>query len=102
MYDNNYREIEKRLIALLFLKSQKEGNYYFYNKLLNHRELYTCCSKDWYITLFDDGTTDGFVVDSDERAKEEYDLELARIKQSILKNSKKKVLILQHIKNKHL
>lgn len=95
IYDNNYREIEKRLIALRFLRSQKEGNYQFYNKLSNHREVYTCCNKDWYITLFDDGTTDGFVANIDERAKEEYDLELAKIQQYILKNNKKKHLVLE-------
>lgn len=95
IYDNNYREIEKRLIALRFLRSQKEGNYQFYNKLSNHREVYTCCNKDWYITLFDDGTTDGFVANIDERAKEEYDLELAKIQQYILKNNKKKHLVLK-------
>lgn len=95
MYDNNYREIEKRLIALRFLRSQKEGNYQFYDKLSNHREVYTSCNRDWYITLFDDRTTDGFVVDSDERAKEEYALELAKIQQYILKNSKKPSFILK-------
>lgn len=98
IYDNNYMEIEKRLISLRFLRSQKEGNYQFYNKLSNHRELYTCCNKDWYITLFDDETIDGFVVENDERAKEEYDLELEKIKQYILKNSSKKHLVLKRKK----
>ena len=96
VYDNNYREIEKRLIALRFLRMKRDGNFDFYEKLSNHKELYTCCNKDWYITLFDDGTIDGFVSDGDERAQEEYNSELDRIQEYILKNKGRKPFSLRH------
>lgn len=87
--DDNYRKIEERLRALRYLRSQKEGSFEFYNTLFNHSEIYTCCNKDWYITLFDDGTIDGFVVDDDERAMEEYNIEMEKIRDSILGSKKK-------------
>ena len=94
--DNHLFRYFKSLINSDFFLYKFVVQYYqFYNKLSNHRELYTCCNKDWYITLFDDETIDGFVVENDERAKEEYDLELEKIKQYILKNSNKKHLILK-------
>ena len=81
--DDNYTKIEKRLMALRYLRSQKEGSFEFYSTLLNHREIYTCCNKDWYLILFDDGTIDGFIASDDERAKEEYEKELIEIKKHI-------------------
>ena len=90
--DNNYREIEKRLIALRYLRSKKEGNFEFYLRLSNFKEIYTCCNRDWYLTLFDDGTIDGFVVDDDERAREEYERALKNIYTNKLGNMKKKRL----------
>ena len=63
VYDSNYRKIEKRLIALRFARSQKEESFEFYHTLFEHKEIYTCCNNDWYITLFDNGYIDGFVDD---------------------------------------
>ena len=83
--DNNYREIEKRLRALRFLKMQREGNANFYKKLLQQEEIYTACNKDWYITLFDDGTIDIFISEDDERANAEYNKEIDTIQEKISK-----------------
>ncbi|MBE6154813.1 MAG: hypothetical protein E7163_04505 [Firmicutes bacterium] len=94
-YDN-YMEIEKRLMTLRYYRSQKEKSFHFYLTLTNRKEIYTTCNKDWYITLFDDGTIDSFILEYDERAKEEYDGELIKIQQLILKNNLKKT----RIKNK--
>lgn len=45
-----------------------------------HHELQTICNKDWYITLFTDGTIDSFLSDTqDPRAKEEFQQELVKI-----------------------
>ena len=92
VYDLNYREIEKRLIALRFVRSQREGSFEFYHTLFDHKEVYTCCNNDWYITLFDDGHIDSFVDDTDDRAVLEYRYELENINMNILRKSKKKEL----------
>lgn len=86
--DNTYMEIEKRLIyfrGIRFLKMNDMERLSLYENLLSHNEIYTCCNKDWYITLFDDGEVDGFIVDDDERAKEEYMEELSRIQSFLTK-----------------
>lgn len=91
--DNTYMEIEKRLIyfrGLRFFKMDNIEKYSLYEKLLSHNEVYTVCNKDWYITLFDDGEIDGFLLDYDERAKEEYDGELANIRCYLDSNTKLK------------
>ena len=93
-YDLNYREIEKRLISLRFRRSHKEGNFEFYNTLLKHREVYTSCNIDWYITLFEDGTIDSFVDETDDRAMEEYNFELQNVRMNMLRKSRKKIIIL--------
>lgn len=89
-YDSNYREIEKRLIALRFIRSQSEGGFEFYHTLFEHKEVYTCCNKDWYITLFDDGFIDSFVDDVDDRAVLEYRCELENVNMNIIGKSRKK------------
>lgn len=81
--DNTYMEIEKRLIyfrEIRFFKMDDTERLSFYEKLLSHNEVYTACNKDWYITLFDDGVIDGFLLNDDERAKVEYGQEFANIK----------------------
>lgn len=77
-YDN-YMEIEKRLIALRFLRMKQEENLDFYQRMINHSEIYTCCNKDWYITLYDDMEIDSFCIDGNEMARCEYDSEMNRI-----------------------
>jgi len=74
---------------------KKEGNFSFYQQLSNCTEVYTCCNKDWYITVFKDGAIDSFVLDSDEQAKNEYDTELEKIR-NILEKNKKKTLSLKY------
>jgi len=92
-YDLNYRKMEKRLSALRFTRMQKEGNLDFYTQLFERREVYACCNKDWYLILFDDGTVDGFISGDDERAKEEYNVEFAKIQQKKLGSKKKSYYI---------
>lgn len=83
---DDYMEIEKRLIALRFSRMQKSHNLDFYQTLINHNELYTCCNRDWYITLFDDGTVDSFITDtSNEKAATEYNQELSKVYQKLKK-----------------
>ena len=89
-YNDDYMEIEKRLISLRFLRFQDEKNYDFYEKLNNSNEIYVCCNRDFYIILFEDGTIDGYIYGNDERAKLEYDIEYKKIQEYILKNNLKK------------
>lgn len=86
---DDYMEIEKRLIALRFSRMQESHNFTFYQTLTEHNELYTCCNKDWYITLFDDGTVDSFITDTtNEKASTEYNQELAKVYQKVQKPKK--------------
>lgn len=82
---NNHLEIEKRLIALRFLRTRSEDIFAFYHRLSEHTELLTSCNTDWYITLFDDGTIDGFICSDDSRAQDEYEQEMNRIKEYLSK-----------------
>lgn len=80
--NNNYFDprIEKRIISLRFQRSQTSEGFTFYQEMAKHREKQTTCNKDWYITLFTDGTIDSFLSDTkDPRAKEEYQQELVKI-----------------------
>ena len=82
---NNYFDpkVEKRMISLRFQRSQTEEGFSFYRELANRRELQTICNKDWYITLFTDGTIDSFLSNTkDPRAKEEFQSELAKVYQN--------------------
>lgn len=75
-------ELEKRIIALRFQRSQTSEGFSFYQEMSKHRELQTICNKDWYITEFTDGTVDSYISDTeDPRAKEEYKKELAKVYQ---------------------
>ena len=76
---DNYpnQEIERRLISLRFQRSQTEEGFSFYQEIFNHHEQETTCNKDWYVTLFTDGTIDSFISNTDdERAKKEYENQL--------------------------
>lgn len=96
-YNEDYMEIEKRLISLRSLRFQEEKNYNFYLKLNSLNEAYVACNKDFYIILFEDGTIDGYIYGDDERARLEYDIEYEKIQHYILKNNlkttKKKVML---------
>lgn len=81
---NNYpvQDIERRIISLRYQRTKTQEGYTFYEQMLNKHEQETICNKDWYITLFTDGTVDSFLSDTkDPRAKEEYQTQLARVYQ---------------------
>lgn len=81
---NNYphQDIERRIISLRFQRTKTVEGFSFYEQMLNKREQETICNKDWYITVFTDGTVDSFISDTkDHRAKEEYQTHLAKVYQ---------------------
>lgn len=86
---DDYMEIEKRLIALRFLRMKDNIDFKYYQMLANKSELCTSCGKDWYLTLFDDGSIDGFILEGDERAKEEYNRELDKFQHDSTNMSKR-------------
>lgn len=77
-YDKDYSIIEKNLISLRFRRVKIEDSYEFYSKLskINQREIYTCCHKDFYITLYDQGYIDTFIDTNDKRVRNIYEEEL--------------------------
>ena len=79
-----WHQIEKRLIALRYLKF-KENNRDFYANFVGKQELYVACNKDWYIILFDDHSLDTFIMSTDERAKTEYAAEMDLINKKFSK-----------------
>lgn len=81
--DNGFNpDVEKRVISLRFQRSKTSEGFSFYQEMAKHRELQTICNKDWYITLFTDGTVDSFLSDTqDPRAEEEYKKTLAKVYQ---------------------
>ena len=81
---NNYphQDIERRIISLRFQRTKTVEGFSFYEQMLNKREQETICNKDWYITVFTDGTVDSFISDTkDPRAKEEYQTHIAKVYQ---------------------
>lgn len=75
----NYNNVEKRLISLRFLRF-KQGDSNIYNNLIHNNEIYTICSNNWYITLFDNGEVDSFIATDDRVIMDEYEKELKKIK----------------------
>lgn len=77
-YDKDYLNIEQTLISLRYRRTKKEQSYYFYitQSSLNQIEIYTCCHKDFYITLYNKGYIDTFIDTEDERIKKIYEDEL--------------------------
>ena len=77
-----YREIEKILISLRFARfrtgNKDEINNFYFN-LSSKREVYTVCTSDWFITVYQDGTMDSFIKSSNPRVIEQYNLELGKI-----------------------
>ena len=77
-----YREIEKILISLRFARfrtgNKDEINNFYFN-LSSKREVYTVCTSDWYITVYQDGTMDSFIKSSNPRVIEQYNSELGKI-----------------------
>ena len=89
-YDShNYREIEKILMSLRYAKfkqTPREEMIYYYSSLVEKRELYTICTHDWFITVFQDGSIDSFINSSDQEIINEYQKELDKI----IKSTKRK------------
>ena len=84
-----YREIEKRLISFRYLRMKDRNiDFEYYQRLLSHREIYTCCNKDFYIILFDDGCIDSYIFTDNEIATQEYKRELENIKDNIVRDKK--------------
>ena len=75
----NYNSVEKTLISLRFLRF-KQGDSNIYNNLIHNNEIYTICSNNWYITLFDNGEVDSFIATDDKVIMDEYEKELKKIK----------------------
>lgn len=78
-----YREIEKILISLRYARfksTPKEELIYYYSDLSEKRELYTICTLDWFIMVFQDGTIDTFINSNNPTIVEKYYLELEKIK----------------------
>lgn len=78
-----YREIEKILISLRyarFKETSKEELIYYYSDLSKKCEVYTICTFDWFIMVFQDGSIDSFINSSDPGVIEQYNFELEKIK----------------------
>ncbi len=78
-----YREIENILISLRyakFKKVSKEETICYYNEIAKKREVYTVCTLNWFIRVFEDGFVDSYINSDDKKILKEYDLELAQAK----------------------
>ena len=72
-----YNRIQKRLAVISF---ETEVQLRRIIAQLNHNEKEIFCNKDWYIIVFEDGTTESACLDYDFRAKEEYSTLLKEIR----------------------
>ena len=79
--DINYQHIEKILVSLRFEKYKKspEEISSIYMNLLRKKEAYTICSKDWYITMFEDGTYDSFNKSTSKNVIDEFNSQLKKV-----------------------
>ncbi len=84
-YDE-YLEMEKLLRALRFARLKEHNNPNLYFTLTDKTPLYTCCNREWYITLFEDGTIDSYIFSKkDPRVQEEYNQEMSKVYRKIKK-----------------
>ena len=77
-----YRMIEKIMISLRYARfksTSSEEMIYYYSDLSKKREVYTVCTYNWVITVFEDGTIDSFINSNDPDIICEYELELDKI-----------------------
>ncbi len=80
---HNYREIEKILISLRYARFKdlpKDELIHYYDDLSRKHELYTICTLDWFITVFQDGSIDSFVKEQKEETIKDYNFELIKVK----------------------
>lgn len=80
-----YREIEKILISLRFARfrtgNKDEINNFYFN-LSSKREVYTVCTSNWFITVYQDGTIDSFINSNNPIVVGKYNTELEKAKMS--------------------
>ena len=79
-----YREVEKILISLRYARFKRQPQIElirYFEDLASKKELYTICTLNWYITVFEDGSIDSFVNHGNPEVVEEYNSELAKMKQ---------------------
>lgn len=77
-----YREIEKILMSLRFARFKdvpREQMMHYYESLQRRKELYTICTYDWFITVFEDGSIETFINSSDPDISKIYYDELTKI-----------------------
>ncbi|MBR4231154.1 MAG: hypothetical protein IKR74_03235 [Bacilli bacterium] len=77
-----YGKIEKILISLRYAKfkvTTEEEMARYYNDLLSKSELYTICTLNWFIMVFQDGTIDTFVNSDDPIVLKHYYSELLNV-----------------------
>ncbi len=84
IYDNEYeyREVEKILILLRlarFKQIPKTDLTRYYNELTRRQELYTICTYDWFITVFQDGSIDTFINSQNPEIVKTYNSELQKV-----------------------
>lgn len=87
-YDE-YLEMEKRLRALRFSRLQEQKDPEFYTTLIEKDPVYIACNREWYVTLYTDGTIDSYISShTDPRIKEEYNAEIEKVYKKINKPNK--------------
>ena len=87
-YDE-YLEMEKILRALRFNRIQEQKNPEFYRDLIEKKPKYIACNREWYITLYEDGTIDSYILNhNDPRVEEEYNMEINKVYKKVNKQNK--------------
>ena len=78
----DYRYIEKILISLRYarFKDDSMGSLTYYQELTKKHELYTVCTLNWFITVFQDGFIDTYINSDNPEVIEKYNIELKKIK----------------------
>ena len=78
----DYRYIEKILISLRYARFKDDSTeaISYYQELTKKHELYTICTLNWFITVFQDGFIDTYINSDNPEVIEEYNIELKKIK----------------------
>lgn len=93
--NSDYNQIEKILISLRYARfkiTPREKLIYYYSDLLKKHEIYTECTYNWFIMLFEDGTIDSFINTDNPEINREYSKRLELIKNKKVKKRTKKLL----------
>ncbi len=76
-------EMEKILISLRYARFKTkpiDDSINYYNNLIDKKEIYTICTVDWYITIYEDNTIDTYINSKNPEVIKEYNQELNKIK----------------------